>query len=207
MRRAPRVIGWLRLWVLAAASLLALGLRADEIGLVDARLREAEEGLVLDADFAIELNPRLSQAVASGVALYFSVEFEFTRPRWYWFDQKLGHRRLQLRLSHHAVSRQYRLSSGSLQQSFSTLSDALEVLRRVRGWLVIERAALEVDAPYEAALRMRLDPSLLPRPIQVSALTSGEWNLDSGWKRMKYRTPQQAPAPVESREQRGVPTQ
>lgn len=207
MRRAPRGMSWLRVWFLAAASIVALGVHADEIGLVDARLRVSDGGLVLDAEFSLELNSRLAQAVTSGVALYFAVEFEITRPRWYWFDEKLGQRRLQLRLSHHAVSRQYRLSSGTLQQSFPTLRDALEVLRRVRGWLVIERAALEVDAPYDAALRMRLDPALLPRPIQVSALTSGEWHLDSGWKRMSYRTPQQAPAPVESREQKGIQPQ
>ena len=47
----------------------------------------AEEGLVLDADFAFELTPRLAEVVANGVPLYFRVEFELTRRRWYWFDE------------------------------------------------------------------------------------------------------------------------
>lgn len=207
MRTVLRGAAGIRFWLLAAASLLALAARASEIGVLDARLREAEEGLLLDAEFSVDLNARLAQAVASGVPLYFVVDFEFARPRWYWFDQKVSQRRLQMRLSHHAVSRQYRLSSGTLQQAFPTLREALDVMRRIRGWLVVERADLEPDASYDVAIRMRLDPALLPKPIQVSALTSGEWNLDSGWKRSRYRVPQQAPAPVEVREPRATPAQ
>jgi hypothetical protein len=56
------------------------------------------------------------------------------------------------------------------------------------------------DAGYEAAVRMRLDVTLLPKPFQLSALTSRELNLESPWKRFIYRPPAAAPAPVESRE-------
>ena len=64
---------------------------------------------MLDADFAFELTPRLEEIVANGVPLYFRVEFELTRRRWYWFDEKAASRQLQLRLSYHALSRHYRL--------------------------------------------------------------------------------------------------
>ena len=93
----------------------ALALRAAEIDVREARLGSTEEGLVLDADFAFELNPRLREAVDSGVALYFVVEFELTRQRWWWFDEKAAAKRIQLRLSYHPLSRQYRLSTGMLQ--------------------------------------------------------------------------------------------
>ena len=58
------------------------------------------------------------------------------------------------------------------------------------------------DADYEAAVRMRLDSTLLPKPFQVSALTSRELQLESHWKRFIVRSPRQVPAPVESREPR-----
>ena len=113
---------------LAAAS----AARADEIEVTDVRLAATEDGVVLAADFAFELNPRLAEAVTNGVPLYFAVEFELTRPRWYWFDEKAAVKRLQLRLSYHALSRYYRLSTGVLQQNYATLEEALNVLRRMR---------------------------------------------------------------------------
>src|SRR5919201_1062066 len=173
-----------------------------EIEVQDATLRAVEDGLVLDADFALDLTPRLTEVVANGVPLYFRVEFELTRKRWYWFDEHAASRQLQLRLSYHALSRQYRLSTGLLQQNFATLEEALNVLKHVRNWLVVDRTVTFADADYEAALRMRLDTTLLPKPFQLSALTSRELQLESPWMRFTVRSPQQVPAPVESREPR-----
>jgi hypothetical protein len=195
MRRIALCIGWLAF--LAAAS--AWG---DEIEVRSAELRAVEEGLELDADFAFDLTPRLSEVVANGVPIYFRVDFELTRRRWYWFDDTAAAKRLHLRLSYHALSRQYRLSTGLLQQSFATLDEALNVLKRIRSWLVVDRTVSFADADYEAAVRMRLDTTLLPKPFQLSALTSRELQLESPWKRFTVRSPRQLPAPVESREPR-----
>jgi hypothetical protein len=184
--------------VLAGAS----AARADDIEVSDVRLAATEDGVVLAADFAFDLNPRLAEAVTNGVPLYFAVEFELTRPRWYWFDEKAAVKRLQLRLSYHALSRQYRLSTGVLQQNYATLEEALNVLRRVRNWQVVDRSAVLAEASYDAAVRMRLDVTLLPKPFQLSALTSRDLNLESPWKRFQYRAPAPLPAPVESREPR-----
>lgn len=189
---------------LATALLASVPARADDIEVADARLSATEDGIVLAADFSFELNSRLAEVVTNGVPLYFLVEFELTRPRWYWFDEKAAAKRLQLRLSYHPLSRHYRLSTGVLQQNYATLEEALNVLRRVRNWLVVERSASLADANYEAAVRMRLDVTLLPKPFQLSAITSRELNLESPWKRFTYRPPAAAPAPVESREPKDV---
>ena len=186
------VVAWLALLVIPA--------HADDIEVRDAQLRTTEEGLVLDADFDFELSPRLADVVANGVPLYFRVDFELTRRRWYWFDESAASKRLQIRLSYHALSRQYRLSTGLLQQSFANLDEALNVLKHIRNWLVVERTVTFDEADYDAAVRMRLDPTLLPKPFQLSALTSRELQLDSAWKRFTVRSPRQLPAPVESRE-------
>jgi len=191
--------GWIAL-ALCTALAAATAARADEIEVSDVRLVATDDGVVLAADFAFELNPRLAEAVTNGVPLYFAVEFELTRPRWYWFDEKAAARRLQLRLSYHALSRHYRLSTGVLQQNYATLEEALNVLRRVRNWQVVERGAALADANYDAAIRMRLDVTLLPKPFQLSALTSRDLNLESPWKRFSFRPPASFSAPVESRE-------
>ena len=177
---------------LVAAMLAAAPLgfaHADEIEVRDVALRRVEGGMALDADFAFELTPRLAEVVANGVPLYFRVEFELTRSRWYWFDETAASSRLQLRLSYHALSRQYRLSTGALQQSFPNLEEALDVLKRVRNWLVVERGTRLADADYDAAVRMRLDTALLPKPFQLSALTGRELQLESPWKRFIVRPP------------------
>lgn len=199
-----RRIAFLARLALLLASFAACAARADDIEVRDVSLRATEEGLVLDADFAFDLTPRLAEVVANGVPLYFRVEFELIRRRWYWFDDTTAVRRLQVRLSYHALSRQYRLSTGLLQQNFATLEEALNVLKRVRNWLVVERS-VSLSGDYEAALRMRHDVSLLPKPFQLSALTARDLHLDSAWHRFTVRALEQAPAPVESRDLQGAP--
>jgi hypothetical protein len=203
MRRIALLTGFLAL--LAAGPACAEAIEVRDVG-----LRAAEEGLVLDADFDFELTPRLAEVVANGVPLYFRVEFELTRSRWYWFNERAASRVLQMRLSYHALSRHYRLSTGTqpdrfmLQQNYATLEEALRVLKRVRSWLVVDRIASISRSDYDAAVRMRFDPTLLPKPFQLSALTSRELHLESPWKRFVLRSPQQIPAPVESREPKGA---
>ena len=173
----------------AFLALAAPSTRADEIEVRDVRFAAVEDGIALSADFDFDFSPRLVQTVASGVPLYFLVEFELTRPRWYWFDQKAVTRSQHIRLSYHAISRQYRLSRGALQQSFASIDEALAVLRRLRNWLVIERGTPLADAEHVGALRMRLDLSLLPKPFQVSALTDRELRLESTWRRFAFNPP------------------
>lgn len=181
------------------ASLSVFSARAEQIEVRAAALRATQDGLVLDADFAFELTPRLADVVANGVPLYFRVDFELNRRRWYWFDESTATRRMHVRLNYHALSRQYRLSTGLLQQNFATLEEALNVLRRVRNWLVVERTVTLSGGDYEAAVRMRHDTSLLPKPFQLSALTSRDLHLESAWRRFDVPGLEQAPAPVETR--------
>ena len=172
----------LRRWLLALAFVPALAV-ATEIDIASPQLVAGDDGYVLSADFRLELTPRLEEAVTKGVVLYFVAEFELTRERWYWLDEKLSTRSLTYRLSYHALTRQYRLSTGGLHQSFATLSEAVQVLARLRNWLVIERGdKVKPGETYDAALRLRLDVNQLPRPFQITALGNKDWNLASDWK-------------------------
>jgi hypothetical protein len=187
----------LRSWLVAVVALLPVLALAVEIEIANPQITASEDGFVVSADFGFDLNERLEEAVSRGVVLYFVTEFEMTRPRWYWLDEKVVSRSQTQRLSYHALTRQYRLSRGGLHQSFDTLSEALRVLSRLRNWLVIdgrgEKAGVQAGDTYMAALRMRLDINQLPRPFQISALGNRDWSLASDWKVW------QATLPVEAR--------
>ncbi len=175
-----------RTWLVAVLVMLPVLVLAAEIEIANPQITASEDGFVVSADFSFELNERLEEAVTKGVVLYFVTEFEMTRPRWYWLDEKVVSRNQTHRLSFHALTRQYRLSKGGLHQSFDTLSEALRVLSRLRNWAVIdgrgEKPVVQAGDTYMAALRMRLDINQLPRPFQISALGNKDWSLASDGK-------------------------
>ena len=174
------------LLALAALVLLLLAApaaQAEGIDVSRAALVTAEEGYFLEADFGVALNPTLEDALNKGVPLYFLLEFEIIRPRWYWFNENILDTRQQYRLSYNALTRQYRLGVGSLFQSFGALAEALDFLSRVRRRQVLEPGVLTKGNTYTAGVRMRLDVSQLPKPFQLNALASRDWNFGSEWHR------------------------
>lgn len=193
------VLDQLRRWLvlLVFAPVLAW---AAEIDIVDPQISAGEDGYVLSADFRFELNPRLEEAVSKGVVLHFVTEFELSRARWYWLDENLVSRSQTCRLSYHALTRQYRLSTGGLHQSFQTLSEATKVLSRLRNWSVIDKndKSVRPGEAYAASLRLRLDVTQLPRPFQISALGNKDWSLGSDWKNWPV-TLAPAAAPAEAK--------
>lgn len=182
----------LRVGFLAVLALLPVLALAAEIEVVNPQITAGEDGYVVAADFEFELSDRLDEAVTRGLVLHFVADFEMTRPRWYWLDEKLVSRSQTYRLSYHALTRQYRLTTGGLHQSFASLSEALRVLSRLRNWVVIEKGAGQPGETYVAALRMRLDINQLPRPFQIAALGNRDWNLGSDWKVWPLTLPAEA---------------
>ncbi len=178
-------------WMAALVFVLApLQVTADErIGVMAASLELAKESgngaIVLNATFEFELPQALEEAVQKGIALYFNTEFELFRKRWYWFDRRVVSETLTYRLSYSPLTRQYRLARGGLSQPFESLEEALALVKSVRNWKVADRAQLSPRDDFDAQVRMRLDVSQLPKPFQVNAITSREWNLASDWREIQ----------------------
>lgn len=174
-------------WVVSAG-LVPQARAADAIEARSARLDPTAEGdgWLLSADFTIPLPGRLEEAVNRGVALYFVVEFELNRPRWYWWDEKAVQASQTYRLSYHALTRQYRVALNGFAQAFATLDEALRTLARVRGWRVLENDQARSGTEYQAQVRMRLDVSMMPKPFQVTAITNRDWNLQAEWTRFRF---------------------
>lgn len=166
---------------LALALCLYLALaRAGSIEPMKAALLPTDEGYALSAEFAIDLGPRIEEALSHGIALYFNLELELNRPRKYWLDEHIGGHSLTYRLSYNPLMRQYRLSTGPLQQTnFPTLEQALRALGRIAALPVLEKGRLKTGETYQASLRLALDRSLLPKPFQLDALASRDWQVDA----------------------------
>jgi hypothetical protein len=78
------------------------------------------------------------------------------------------------------------VTSGLLSQQFASLDEVEHLLSRVASRPVIAADALVKGAHYEAAVRLRLDVTQLPKPFQVNALASREWSLSSEWYRWSF---------------------
>jgi len=178
--------------LLAAGALFGLcapALASDRIEVRSAELRPAADGdgVDLDAVFDFDLPWTLEDAVSRGVPLYFVVDFELYRTRWYWFDDRRVTSSLTYRLSYSPLTREYRLARGTLALPFDTLGAVMTALRRVSNWTVIERNTLLAGESYRAQVRMRLDTTQLPRPFQIGAITSRDWTLTSEWRNVPVR--------------------
>ena len=113
-------------------------------------------------------------------------EFELLRPRWYWVDEKVLSVSTQYRVSYNALTRQYRVASGLLGQTFDGLDEVERFLSRVTSRQVATLEQLVKGIRYEALVRLRLDVNALPKPFQINALASRDWSLQSEWHRWSF---------------------
>lgn len=169
--------------------LAAVAANAGSIEPARAALSPGEDGYTLSAEFAIDLGTRLEDAVARGVPLYFNLEFILERQRKYWVNEHIVSRSLTYRLAYSSLTRQYRLTTGNLHQNFGSLAEALRVVGRIAALPVADREALKNGETYEAAVRLALDRSQLPKPFQVDAITDKGLQVEARVLRWQFTAP------------------
>lgn len=190
MTARARLLAWLSLtvWVtLVTVGGYSASAAAEGASVQSATLEATDEGYQLTADLDLQLSPSLMEAVRKGVPLYFVFEFEITKGRWYWFDQKLATASRERRVSYAPLTDEYRVSIASRSQNVMSADDVRRLLSRIRSWVVMEKGRLKPGETYEAALRVRLDSSQLPKPFQLNVMASKEWSLSSDWYRWTVR--------------------
>lgn len=171
---------------LALCLLWAAPVHAGSIEPTRALLTSGDDGYVLSAEFAIDLGAHLEDAVQHGVTLNFVLEFTLSRRRWYWIDEHIAGHVVDYRLSYNALTRQYRLSVGGLHRGFATVEEALRTLGHVANLPVAERNAIKPGERYDAALRLALDKSQLPKPLQLDAIANRGWQVDAKVLRWQF---------------------
>ena len=181
----PRALS-LALTLLALWAACIVPARAGSIEPMRAQLSAGEEGHVLSAEFDIDLGAQLEEALTRGVTLHFNLEFTLSRDRWYWVDEHIAGHVGHYALSYNVLTRQYRLSSGGLHRSFATLGEALRVLGRVVDLPVADKSALKAGSHYDAALRLALDRSQLPKPFQLDAIANKGWQVETRVLRWRF---------------------
>lgn len=131
----------------------------------------------LDAELDIQLGHALEEALNKGVTLTFLYEFQLVKPIKYWFDDEVVTERRQVTLNYHALTKQFLVNYPQQQKVFDTLNEAKQELALIHDWRLAPHAVLEKNQSYQAALKMHLDTSKLPKALQVDALGESDWEL------------------------------
>jgi len=176
--RCLQIVAWL---VTAFTLIGSASTLADTPSVRYAEIVPDRGDYVINADIALELNPRIIEAIEQGVTINFVAEASVESPRWYWFDQTVATGRLEFRLSYHPMTRSYRLGIGSLHQTFNSLDSAVRTMLRIRHWTIAPMATLTAGESYNVRVRFRLDNALLPRPFLVSTLGNHDWQVETDW--------------------------
>ena len=174
------------LFCLMAVCIASTTVHAEGIKIKSFEMEKIDGEWLLNTSFQIELTPGLEDAIQKGVVLYFQVDFELMRSRWYWFDEKTIFAQRQIRLSYQPLTQQYRIASEGFSFSAKNLGEALQAVGSIGGWRVIEANQLDPNRSYTAGFRMFLDLSKLPKPFQVNALNNRDWNVSSDWYRFPF---------------------
>lgn len=184
---------------LLASGLLALALAWFGAGAARAQtaapevtfmqLEAGDDGVFLATNVRFELPPVVEDALRKGIAMYFVAHADVYRSRWYWTDKKVASATRHYRLAYQPLTRRWRLNVGSeaqdgggglgvtLNQNFDSLSDALAVMQRTSHWKIADVGDVEPEVTHRLVFQFRLDISQLPRPFQIGAVGSPDWNV------------------------------
>ena len=154
--------------VMAMVTVPLLALAAsDGVELAQLSTHKTDEGLELNFSTRFELTRPVEDALMKGVKFYFIAEANVLRHRWYWRDVRISRNTRTWRLSWEPLYRQYKVSTGGLNQSFASLPEALASLRAAGNWRIADAKDLDGDGGYYLEFSYRLDTTQLPRPMQI----------------------------------------
>lgn len=173
------------------AALWGLGIsiaKADGITLAHMDVTQKGEFFQLSGHFDIQLSTTMENALQRGVQLSFVQAVESERERSYWLAEGLTEQERTIRLSYNALLRQYYVTLTGISSSHENLQDALRAVGDLRDWAVLNVKQMKRKSQYTFYVRMYLDISQLPKPLQVNALaSSARWQLDSGWQEREVK--------------------
>ena len=181
----------LRLLLAALCLALSLGMqvaRAEGISLGHLEVNQKGEFFQLSGRFDIQLSSTMENALHRGVQLSFVQAVESERERSYWLAEGLTDQERTIRLSYNALLRQYYVTLAGVTSNHERLEDALRAVGDLRDWAVLNVKQMKKKSQYLFYVRMYLDISQLPKPLQVNALASAtRWQLDSGWQEREVK--------------------
>ena len=148
--------------------------------------------LSISTSFNTELPDQLKQALLQGVPLNFDLSYQLTAPTLAAYRNRFnslmgGDNQINYRLSYHPLTNRYRVSMGTFSTEYNNLDTALRAIGGAANWKVLASGTLGNSRDVRADVRLNLSISQLPKPFQINALTSKNWQLDSGWQPLTIR--------------------
>ncbi|XXQ68673.1 DUF4390 domain-containing protein [Neisseriaceae bacterium B1] len=145
--------------------------------------------LGISTRFDTELPEQLENALKQGVPLDFALTYQLESPTFASYKFKISQlvssdNTVNYRLSYHPLTNRYRVSVGTFSTEYNSLRTALKAVGAIANWGVLARGTLSGTEKSEVKARVRLSltTSKLPKPFQINALNSKDWDLDSGWQ-------------------------
>lgn len=166
---------------------------ADNIVATRAQALLSDNGqLAVSARFQTQLPSQLQDALRQGLPLTFELSYQLNSPTWVSYKLKLNQvlnapKPVQYKLTYHPITKSYRVSIGTLVTDYQSLEAALRSVGAIVNWRVLPSGSLDgyVVGDISADIRLQLSTSQLPKPFQINAITAKNWDLDSGWVRLK----------------------
>jgi hypothetical protein len=198
-------------WVLGACLCVVLAWwpgAASATEITQLRVERGDDGVHLSAQVRFDLPPVVEDALLKGIPLFFVVEADIYRDRWYWTDPRVASAARTIRLAYQPLTRRWRVniasglitSSGGLRatlnQNYETLPEALSAIQRVARWKIADAGEVDPDASHKLDFTFRLDLTQLPRPFQIGVAGQKDWNISAQVKerlKLEPAAPQAAP--------------
>ena len=182
--------GLLVMAVLSAALSASWPANAAGVQLTQLKTQSTDDGIYLSANLSFELPAVVEDALLKGIPLFFVLEVDILRERWYWIDQRAAAASRTIRLAYQPLTRRWRINIGSgligstsslratFNQNYDTLAEALSAVQRVARWKVAEPAEVRPGADYKLKFNFKLDLSQLPRPFQIGMAGQRDWSIE-----------------------------
>jgi hypothetical protein len=202
-RVARFLLGFCLCTLLAYGQSAALASEITEL-----RVERADDGIYLSAGVRFELPPVVEDALLKGIPMFFVVETDIYRERWYWTDPRVASAARTMRLAYQPLTRRWRVniasglissSSGlraTLNQNYDTLAEALSAIQRVARWKIAETSEVDPEVTHRIDFSFRLDLSQLPRPFQIGIAGQREWTIYAQLKEPLKLEPAMSPMPA-----------
>lgn len=171
------------------AWVMSLGAVAGAADLSQQRLERADDGIYLSAFVQFELPAVVEDALLKGIPMFFVLEADVYRDRWYWTNKRVSSAARTVRLSFQPLTRRWRVNivagliagSGGLRatlnQNYDTLQEALAGVQRISRWRIADNNDIDNESGHQLEFRFRLDLSQLPRPFQIGVAGQRDWNI------------------------------
>jgi hypothetical protein len=154
------------------------------------RTERTEDGIYLNAAVSFELPHVVEDALLKGIPMFFVIEVDVFRDRWYWTDQRVATAARTIRLAYQPLTRRWRVNIGSgligggssglratFNQNYDTLPEAMSVVQQVARWKVADSADIRSGNEHNLVFSFKLDLSQLPRPFQIGVAGQRDWTI------------------------------